>query len=295
MNKLVTVLTPTYNREKYLLKLFKSLSDQTNQGFEWLIVDDGSTDGTEYTVSKFKGNSTFKITYIKKENGGKHTALNIGFKKIDTLFIFIVDSDDILTKDAIQQIYDNAEIVKNNNLCGISFLRGYSEIKCIGDRFPQDKGILNGIDIQFRYKVRGDKAEVWRTDILNKYTFPVFEGEKFQGENYIWWQIAREYNMLYINKIIYITEYLEGGLSLSGKKMRIKNPCGGMENAKMAFFKEFPLLVRIKYSWLYICYGFFAGENIQDIVKKSEKASLIIPNLIFGWGLYKYWKTRYGD
>lgn len=289
---LVTIFTPTYNRAEYLGKLFESLKNQTNHGFKWLIIDDGSTDNTEAVVNAFSGSCDFEIEYIKKENGGKHTALNLAFKMIDSYYTFIVDSDDTLTSNAIQLIYDNDTVVKENKLAGMCFLKGKDKNSVIGNKFPCD-GIFNDIDIRFRYKISGDKAEVWRTDILKEHSFPVFEGERFQGENYVWWKIAFNYDMLYINSIVYLAEYLSDGLSKSGKKLRISCPLGGMENSKVGFNKRFPLKERIKRAWLFICYGFFAKKSIPEIVKESENRRLIFPNLPFGWMLYVYWKKKY--
>jgi len=292
MKPMVTIFTPTYNRESYLGKLFESLKNQTNHDFKWLIIDDGSTDKTEEVVKTFYDSSNFEIEYIKKENGGKHTALNLAFKMIESDYTFIVDSDDTLTSDAVQLIYDNDAIVKENNLAGMCFLKGYDEKTVIGTPFPQN-GIFNDIELRYGENVIGDKTEIWRTDILKKYEFPVFEGERFQGENYVWWKIAFEYDMLYINKIVYLAEYLSDGLSKSGKKLRISCPLGGMENSKVGFSKRFPLKERIKRAWLFVCYGFFAKMSVIEIVKKSENWKLIVPNLIFGWLVYIYWNKKY--
>lgn len=293
MNELITVLTPTFNRKKQLVKLFESLQQQTNKSFKWLIIDDGSTDNTEKVVKKFVETAAFDVKYTKKENGGKHTALNLGFRMIDTYFTFIVDSDDVLTVNAIDKIYAYSDVVKRKNLSGIAFLRGYSEKECIGKPFPQNEAIDNDINIRLRKNITGDKAEVWRTDILCKYEFPVFENERFQGENYIWWQVARKYNMLYVNKIIYITEYLDGGLTKSGRAMRLRNPLGGMENSKMAFYPEFPLKIRVKCALLYDVYGYQARLSLIKIVRTSRNAWLTGLCLIPAKLLQLYWKHRY--
>ncbi len=292
MNPLVTVFTPTYNRAGYLGELFESLKNQTNHDFKWFIVDDGSTDGTEELVKGFLGMCDFEIEYRKKENGGKHTALNIAFKEVDSYYTFIVDSDDKLTSDAIQCIYDNDSRVKEKNLSGMCFLRGYDGERIIGMPFPQE-GIFNDIDLRYRERVTGDRAEVWRTELLRGHSFPVFAGECFQGENYVWWKIFFEYDMLYINKIIYIGQYLPDGLSRLGRKLRIACPLGGMENSKVGFHKKFPFKERVKRAWLFICYGFFAKMDVIEIVKKSENWKLIVPNLPFGWLLYVYWNRKY--
>lgn len=292
MNSQITVLTPVYNRKKEIHNLYKSLLEQENKDFIWLIIDDGSQDDLSNDIEDMEKDADFPIQYIYKENGGKHTALNTGFDLIETELTFIVDSDDVLTTDAIANIVMEWDKIKNKDLAGIAFLRGYDEKRVIGKEFPSN-GIFNDIDIRYRIGVSGDKAEVWRTDLLKKYKFPVFENERFQGENYIWQQIALKYNMMYINKIIYITEYLEGGLTKSGRKLRINCPLGGMENSKVGFNSKFPLKIRIKKAWLYVCYGKFAKKGFITIVKESGNALLIIPNYIFGFLLYLYWKKKY--
>lgn len=293
MKELVTVLTPTYNRKKEINNLYKSLMEQTDNRFIWLVIDDGSTDNTENLILEFQKNAKFEIVYIKKCNGGKHTALNLGFSLVKTELTIIVDSDDVLTPDAIEQICNKADYIRKHNLAGVAFLRGYNESKCIGDKFPDDNAIMNDIDVRLKKGVSGDKSEVWKSDILRKYQFPVFEGEKFQGENYVWWQIAREYNMLYVNKIIYITEYLEGGLTKSGRKLRIQNPLGGMENSKMAFYPEFPLKTRVKCGLLYCAYGFFAKKKIRNLIEESGSPIMILGLVPFGKLLHLYWYKKY--
>lgn len=289
--KIVTILTPTYNRANLLCNLYNSLVIQDNKKFKWLIIDDGSTDNSRELVSKWVEENKIEIRYIYKKNGGKHTALNLGFEKVNTELTFIVDSDDVLTNNAIETVIHDWEKYKSESVSGLSYLRGYTQNDVIGDRFPDSYAEYNPIDIQFRYKISGDKAEVWKTDILKKYRFPVYDGEKFQGENYIWWQIAQEYNMIYINQIIYVTEYHEGGLTKSGRRLRINCPLGGMDNSKMGFNKKFPVQERLKRGILFNCYAFFRKENKRNRLKDSNNHPiLVILTYPFGWLLYLYWK-----
>lgn len=121
----ITVLTPAYNRGKLLEKLYESLCAQDCKDFEWLIVDDGSTDDTSERVEQMKQTADFPISYHKKENGGKHTALNYAYQFIKAPLTFIVDSDDSLTVDAISCVNEIYKKYKNeSDLCGFSFLRG---------------------------------------------------------------------------------------------------------------------------------------------------------------------------
>lgn len=290
---LITVLTPTYNREYTLKRLYNSLETQTCKNFCWFIVDDGSSDNTKSLVEEIKKNSSIPINYIFKENGGKHTALNKGIRNITTELTFIVDSDDILTNDAISSIYDTWDEIRDKNLCGISFLKGYNEEKIIGDAFPKDKCIDNFINIRSNKNIKGDKAEIWRTNLLQQTPWPEFENEKFMAMGYVWNTIAKNYNMLFVNKIIYIADYLEGGLTKSGKKIRIESPVGGMANAKLFFSNEFNLKSKVKKMWLYICYGFFANKSIKFMFSDCGARLLFIMNLPFGYMLYKFWKNKY--
>lgn len=294
INDLVTVITPTYNRANILSALYISLKKQTNKNFIWLIIDDGSTDLTTQVVQNFIEENYLNIQYIKQENGGKHRALNNGVKNIYTELTFIVDSDDILTEDSIQSIYDIwGNINEKEMLCGISFLRGYTNTKTIGKRFPNDTHIDTFNNIRINKNITGDKAEIWVTKLLQETPFLEFKNEKFFGENYVWVKLSKKYNMVFVNKIIYITEYLDGGLTKSGRKLRINCPLGGMANAECLMSREFKLKVRIKNSWLYICYGLFANKSIKKIINDTENKKLIIFNFAFAYALFRLWNWKY--
>lgn len=288
MKPLISIVTPTFNRAKTLPALFVSLQKQASKNFEWLIIDDGSQDQTSEVVKSFY-NKDFTIKYLKKENGGKHTALNRVFSEIQTELTFIVDSDDVLTVDATAEIEKDWNMYRNQNLCGISYLRGYSENNPIGDLFPKDYVVDNFISLRFNKHINGDKAEVWVSKYLKAHLYPVFEGEIFFGESYLWIKLAKERDMLFRNKIIYITEYLEAGLSRSGRALRIKCPKGGMTNALMMMSSDFKIEQRIKGAILYSCYSCFAKQTFKDTVNNPYflLTLLCYPLGIF---LYRYWR-----
>lgn len=285
---LITIVTPTYNRARTLPVLYESLCRQSSKNFNWLIIDDGSTDDTENLVRTFD-TANFEIKYIRKDNGGKHTALNLAFDILDTELTFIVDSDDWLTVDAIRTIEEDWSGCGNMNICGISYLRGYNEAEVIGDVFPQDNVIDNFITLRFNKRIGGDKAEVWRTDLLKQFRYPVFDGEKFFGESYIWVKISERNDMLFRNKILYITEYLEDGLSKSGRAMRIQCPNGGMTNAELMMSDRFALVQRIKGALLYIAYAWFAKQGIKRMLKTPH---FLLKLLSFPAGTVIYLKWR---
>lgn len=292
-NLKVTVITPTYNREDHLEKLYRSLLAQTSDSFCWLIVDDGSTDDTEQRIMRLKNEGLVDIRYMYQANAGKHVALNSGIANVETNIIFVVDSDDLLTEDAIETILNYWPQVLEKRLAGVSFLREGKDGKIIGDKYPADLMTDTFINVRYNMNVKGDKAEVWDSKILKNYPFPVFTGEKFLGEACVWGRIANRYEMLFVNKVIYITEYLEGGLTKSGRLLRIRCPLGGMEHAKVALSHEVNIKKRIKNAWLFICYGLFAKKSIIEIIRESGNSKFVILNTPFGVALYLFWRFKY--
>ena len=291
MKKTVAVVTTVYNRRGTMKRLFDSLQTQISKDFYWLIVDDGSNDNFYDDILNYKEEADFEIEYYRKENGGKHTALNVAFEQVNSDLLFIVDSDDYLTKDAISTIVSDWKKLKNNDrICSIIYLKGYSENKVIGEPFLKDHIIANDIYMREYHYVAGDKAEVFRSDLLKKYRFPVYKGERFQGENYVWWQLAAERDSYYVNKIIYVAEYLENGLTKSGRYLRISCPRGGMDNSRIGLKKIFTLKKRVKRAVLYVCYSKFAGATAKKAIKDSGYPLLVTINYLPGVLLYRYWK-----
>lgn len=228
MNNLITVFTPTYNRANTLMSLYRSLAAQTSHDFEWLIVDDGSTDDTEELVERLKKETTqFPIRYYQQSNGGKHTAINKGVSLARGYLFFIVDSDDYLTKDAIGKVISwERSIVRKEHFAGISGNRGFSETELIGATFEGEFVDASALERE-KYNISGDKAEVYYTDVLRKYPFPVFENERFLTESVVWNRMAADhYKIRWFNQIIYITEYREDGLTKRYTQLLSENPRG---------------------------------------------------------------------
>lgn len=226
----VTVFTPAYNRGYIIEKLYRSLQRQSFTDFEWLIVDDGSKDDTEERIRLFQSEQNpFPIRYIKTENGGKHRAINRGVQEAKGELFFIVDSDDHITDDALQRIHDmESSIPKEDKaqFAGICGLRGYDNSAVIGTTF--DGTILDITTLEReRYGITGDKSEVYYTNILRRYPFPVFEGEKFLTECVVWDRIAADgLKLRFYNHISIICNYLQDGLTANLDKQIVGSPKG---------------------------------------------------------------------
>lgn len=286
---MISILTPSYNRAYILENAYKSLLRQTNKDFEWVIVDDGSTDDTEKLVKRLIKEKKIDINYTKKENGGKHTALNEGMKYVKGELTIILDSDDYLLDDAIETIYYYwKKYKKNKNICGLSFLRQTEDNKTIGKRYKEDIVISNNIDFRYNKGILGDMCEVYITNVLKKYSFPVYNNERFLSECIIWNEMAMKYDTVYINKPIYVCEYLEDGLSKNSLIVRTKCPLGALENAKLFMNKRFKLSIRLKNSILYSGFSLVARKNVKEIVSYSNHKVLTILGIIPGYLLYLY-------
>lgn len=293
----VTVLTPTYNRIELLPRLYQSLLEQENKDFYWLIVDDGSVDGTSELVTSWMQDNQIPIQLVTQENGGKHRALNNGIKRIESEFTFIVDSDDYLPTDAIGTILAYAEKYgqarEKERLCGFSFLRCYESGEVNTAYFPIDEHIGTYRDVRINGHIGGDKAEVFYTDILKKYVFPEFEGEKFLPEDLIWMRMSRDYQMVHINKCIYISEYLDGGLTKSGRKNKKNSPKGMIERSIVYLEdREVNYVTCIKMMLLYVIYNKFAGNNFREMFRQSIRKMLFLILYIPGLIIYINWKRE---
>src|SRR5690554_4394378 len=178
--KLITVFTPTYNRAYCLDKVYKSLCKQTNQSFHWLVIDDGSDDGTEDIIKGWINDNIISIEYIYQKNMGMVKAHNTAHEAIKTELCMCIDSDDYLPDNSIELILKNWEINDQTNLMGIVGLDAYESDKVIGDKFPAGIKRSTFSDLIHRYKVKGDKKYVLRSDLVKEHLpYPYFEGEKF--------------------------------------------------------------------------------------------------------------------
>ena len=288
----LTVLTPTYNRAHTLPNCYESLFGQTCKAFEWIVVDDGSTDGTEEYFAGLS-DSAFPIRYIKKKNGGKHTALNAAHPFIRGKYVLILDSDDTLTPDAVEQIEIAWNRYENDSSVGIvTLLKGADpeHPNC----FAPEEGVP--VDIMAYRRVcpiSNDACEVIRTELFLQNPFPVFPGETFLSEGALWNRVSFTHKCVYINRVIYLCSYLEGGLSKSGKPLRIRNPQGGMHTANLNMATKNGWKRRIKNGLLFTCYGFFAKLSPAQIVRRCDYKVLARSCLPFGWLLYLSWRKKY--
>lgn len=290
----ITLFTPTYNRAYILDTLYRSVQRQTFRDFEWIIMDDGSSDNTEELVKSWmEDGNDFPIRFYKVPNGGKCRAINKGLDLAEGELFFIMDSDDYLTDDALETVVKwEATIAGKPGYCGVAGNRGSSPTETPNTRLWQMYG--EGCEYIDEYAycrypeytdkvIDGERAGVWYTEIHRKYKYPEFEGENFLTPCIPWNRMANDgYKIRIFDDIIWICEYLADGLTMQGNMRFIKNPAGhGLFIREKAEFLHYPLKEKMKMWYTYYCDHTFCDEAYR--LTKKQCAEYIGAPLPFIW------------
>lgn len=223
----LTVFTPAYNRAHTLPRTYESLLRQNCKDFVWLIVDDGSVDNTADIVRHWQEvDNGFEIRYIRKENGGMHTAHNAAYANIDTELNVCIDSDDCMADGAVERILNEWGLVRHLGYAGIIALDADLDGNVLGTGFPagMTETTLCGY---YAGGGSGDKKLIYRTDVINRYPpYPVFEGERYVALAYKYRLIDQDYKLAVLNEVVCNVEYLPDGSSGTMWKQYLKNPRG---------------------------------------------------------------------
>lgn len=276
-NHRITVFTATYNRAYIIEQLYHSLQRQTFRDFEWLVVDDGSSDDTEQRFEQWKASGNdFPIRYLKQENGGKCRAINHGLEFVSGELFINVDSDDFLTDDALEKI-DSwfKRLSKDHKFCGVVGNLGTSPTETPNtplDGEYRDASLLERYEDYCDNPIDGERAFAFFSDIRRKYKYPEFEGENFVTPAVTWNRMAYDgYKVRVFDDIIWVYEFQEEGLTLSGNKRFLNNPQGhGLWLREKAKFCGYGLKKRL---WMY--YNFYCDFSASGICPMSQSAKYI--------------------
>lgn len=285
--KKITVFTPSYNRAYTIHKLYESLLRQTSQNFEWLIIDDGSTDNTKELVDDWIKENKIPIRYIYQKNRGMLGAHNTAYDNIRTELNVCIDSDDYMPDNAIELIINYWTKYSNPNLAGILGLDSNKKGEVMGIKFATSPSEVKFTDLKNEFGNIGDKKFVYRTDIINQYPrFPEYENEKFPAAGLLYRKIDKNYSLLGINEVLCIVEYMEDGNSKNKIKQYVKNPNAfadyRIERMKLSTsFKE-----RFKNAIHYVSSKMIAKKKI--IEKTTPYKTLVFLAIPFGWLLKLY-------
>jgi glycosyltransferase involved in cell wall biosynthesis len=252
-----TVLTPTFNRAHTLGRVYESLCAQAFRDFEWIIVDDGSTDGTKDLVSTWE--PFFPIRYLWQPNRGKHTAMNLGVSAAQGEFVLFFDSDDRCTPNALERFdYRWRQIPEPGRFGNLSSLCCAPDGSIVGKPYPAEYVDAFTFADQIRYR----SSERWginRTDVLREFPFP--EGERFVPEGLVWNRLSRKYAARFFNEPLRIYETRSDSLSQKMVELRACSPRATLTYYRELILSPAPMLLRVRAALNYCRFAALAAYH----------------------------------
>ncbi len=290
MNKpTLTIFTPAYNRAHTIHRIYESLLRQTSKDFEWLVIDDGSSDDTRKMVETWVLENKIPIRYHHKKNGGMHTAHNAAYRLMDTELNTCIDSDDYMPDNAVELIVDLWKEKGSDKYAGILGLdERMHDGKLIGTKFTENETTLTDF---YRKGGNGDKKLVYRTDIMKSLPeYPEFEGEKYVGLGWKYMLADLQYKMITINEVLVIVDYQLDGSSMNMYKQYFRNP-KGFAFIRKESMKHHPSLKRRFVEAIHYVNSSIISRNNKFI---QESPAKLLTVLAVPWGcvLYLYVKRQ---
>lgn len=285
-----TVFTPTYNRRQTLPRVFEALDAQTCKDFEWLIVDDGSTDDTAAFIATLADKANFPIRYLVQPNGGKHVAMNHGIREARGALFLPLDSDDACTPDTIETFLTHWRAIPEADRAR------YSGISChcvdeAGQRIGAPLGAphldAHTLDIARDPRLQGEKWGFHRTEVLRQTPFPEYPGEKSVPEGLVWDKIGMAYTIRFIDRALRIYHFSADGWMANFATRSARSPNAFADYHAQRLEIALPLRQRAKALASQVRYCLHAGRRIR-LSRRAPlgDALLLIPATLVGLALY---------
>lgn len=281
----ITVFTPTFNRADIIKNLYHSLMEQTFHDFEWLVIDDGSSDHTKELFEEWiKQEHNFPIRYVYSENKGKMKEINVAMDLAEGELFFTVDSDDMLVPEALEKIdHWEQEMPHDGKFCGLAGNAEYTDHHYENPVFSRryiDATLFQRYRDNGKEHIGFDRAWVFYTEVYRRYKFPEFEGEKFIAEAVSWNRMANDgLKIRCFNDIICKFEQHEDGLTDTMSKILINSPRGyGLWKSEMIRFRKYSLIRRLKEYYIYYCdlVGQHSWKQIANYIEAPKMYMLAI-------------------
>lgn len=285
---LITVFTPTYNRAHTLHRVFHSLCGQTLRDFEWLVIDDGSTDGTEGLVAGWAQSANFALRYLRQDHAGKHIAHNWALVEARGQFITYIDSDDALIPDSLEKLirlWNTIPERERHSFCSVGGLCCDQRGKIVGDRFPTDPFDADLRELVYVHRIRGEKWGIGLTEIMRRYPFPEIAGTQFIPEGIVGFETAKTFKNRWFNEVVrvYYVDDPETGATLS-KRLRLGDNAAGrrhyyiwMLNNNLEYFFRSPTPF-LKAAAMLPAIGWCSGQKVRHALAalKSRRAKILV-------------------
>jgi glycosyltransferase involved in cell wall biosynthesis len=228
---LFTVFTATYNRAHTLQRVFNSLRAQTLRNFEWLLIDDGSTDDTEALARDWAEHADFPLRYLRQEHAGKHFAYNRALGAARGKFLSELDSDDAMVPNALEKLarlWDSIPESERHVFYAVGALCCDQNNRIVGDTFSTSPFDADLRELTYVFRILGEKWIVGLTEILRRYPFPEVAGTQFVPEGIVWYDIAKKFKIRWLNEAlrIYYSDDSGTGVTLSKRTGLAENSSG---------------------------------------------------------------------
>jgi len=277
MDYKITIITPTYNRAHTLERVYKSIVNQSFKPLKWLIMDDGSTDGTQQLVQQFQEENLIEIEYFWQENQHKFHTVFDGVKKVETPFFVIWDSDDSYPKESLEILYaEISNLPSNENFMAVMGLSAYENGEVVGDEYPEELKEGSILEMRYKYKVKGDKNGIFITKVY-KEVLSKLKLSNYKKGVYIPYSVfynlydSLGYKTKFINKVIRYYMFDESdSASVSNTRTSGKNRYGLMVG-HLSFFNDYGKQLNAYPKALirnligYQLYAYASGKSFKEI------------------------------
>ncbi len=273
----ITIFTPTFNRAELLARAYQSLREQTYQGFEWLIVDDGSTDDTADRVHAWQRSAPFAIRYLRQPHGGKNRAHNFAIAHASGDLYTELGSDDALVPQAIERLlfhWSSIPESERHRFSGVTCLSMDQSARLVGRPFPVTPLDCRNYEAEAVFRATGEKWGFHRTAILREFPFPDIPGEIFCPEALIWNRIARHYVVRHVNELLRFAYVTETGITANWTKVMMRNAQGARLYYQEYIDLPVPAWWKAKRAVNYIRFSLHAGVSARGILGASAAKGL---------------------
>jgi glycosyltransferase involved in cell wall biosynthesis len=271
-----TVFTPCHNSARHVDRPFNSLRNQTVKDFEWLVIDDGSTDDTPSLLRDFARQADFPVRIITNETN-KHLAYtcDLAAKEARGELFVRIDSDDEIYPEAIEEFRTLWDSLSNDKTAGIWCHVTDQHGKMLGRRFPDPIATANYFDYFFPYLMDAEKFHCHKTSILRQFPLDKYD-IAFVHESFCWMEMSTRYDFIFLDKPLrkYFIEP-ENAQSLM-KSPREKNATitkimyRQWLNRYLRFPKNVPLYWKLRFHFAYAFYGLLDKEGFWPLIKNVK-------------------------
>lgn len=292
-----TIFTATHNRRDLIRRTYASLCTQTFRDFEWLVVDDGSSDGTPELLRHWGTEAPFPIRCLVQSNQGKHRSYNRALSEARGELLAVLDDDDSLVPHALERLWFHWNSIPESDrprYSGVTCLCMDRPGNPIGRPFPDDVLDCRNFEAESRFGATGEKWGFHRTEILRRFPFPEIDGEFYCPEALVWNRIARHYLVRHVNEALRVFDMQPNGITASIRPVLMASPRCARLFYRECLELDVPRWWKCKRAVNYIRYSAHAGVAVGEAVRACGAPALAAAMAPVGYALYwsDEWRKR---